>query len=563
MSYIQNIVSVGRDDRVRKYLMPKRIVAVNGDVNNAEGLLREKSLQISLSEPDVTTLKNGGSGTEPAWILLDYGCELHGGVRILASRTGGAMENHGLRITFGESVSEALSQIGEKNATNDHAIRDFTMAVPTLSDQTYGETGFRFVKLELVGEKSILTLKSALAVFIYREEEYKGSFTSSDETINRIYDTAAYTVHLNMQYMLWDGIKRDRLAWVGDSHPEMLAIRTLFGCDPILPDNLRFSREEAPLPRWMNGMPAYSLWWLMMTYDWCTHFGDFSFAEESADYIRGLVEQFCALIDDDGDHHLPAYFLDWPTNGHPEAKAGVHGLMILALEKGRKLCLRLGFADTAAKAEAKLAALRKVCPDGGDRSQANAMLALSGVGGEREIESILKKGAAGLSTYMGYYILTALAKAGHTAEAIGIMKEYYGGMLSVGATSFWEDFDLAWLEIAGRIDEMPTEGKKDIHGDYGKFCYVGLRHSLCHGWSAGVVAFMAENILGIRAQSEGCDDILLAPELGPLDFAEGSYPTRHGILTVRVHRVNGRPSVEKLTVPEGVRLTLAPGVGIG
>ena len=76
-----------------------------------------------------------------------------------------------------------------------------------------------------------------------------------------------------------------------------------------------------------------------------------------------------------------------------------------------------------------------------------------------------------------------------------IIKEYFGGMLSRGATTFWEDFDVAWLEGSGRINEFPEEGQKDIHGDFGAFCYIGFRHSLCHGWASGVLAFIIEQML--------------------------------------------------------------------
>ena len=72
------------------------------------------------------------------------------------------------------------------------------------------------------------------------------------------------------------------------------------------------------------------------------------------------------------------------------------------------------------------------------------------------------------------------------------MKTYYGAMLSRGATTFFEDFSMGWLEGSGRIDEFPAEGEHDLHGDFGAFCYVGFRHSLCHGWSAGVIRFLAD-----------------------------------------------------------------------
>jgi hypothetical protein len=75
-----------------------------------------------------------------------------------------------------------------------------------------------------------------------------------------------------------------------------------------------------------------------------------------------------------------------------------------------------------------------------------------------------------------------------------MMKEYCGGMLSVGATTFFEDFDIDWLENSCRIDRFPKKGQKDIHGDFGRFCYTGFRHSLCHGWSAGVITFIEEEL---------------------------------------------------------------------
>lgn len=55
-------------------------------------------------------------------------------------------------------------------------------------------------------------------IFIFRDIPYLGSFTCDDSLLNEIWKTAAWTVHLNMQNYLWDGIKRDRLAWQGDLH---------------------------------------------------------------------------------------------------------------------------------------------------------------------------------------------------------------------------------------------------------------------------------------------------------------------------------------------------------
>ena len=58
--------------------------------------------------------------------------------------------------------------------------------------------------------------------------------------------------------------------------------------------------------------------------------------------------------------------------------------------------------------------------------------------------------------------------------------------------TFWEDFNIEWTKNAARIDELVPEGKVDVHQSYGDYCYKGFRHSLCHGWSAGVLQFIKE-----------------------------------------------------------------------
>ena len=73
-----------------------------------------------------------------------------------------------------------------------------------------------------------------------------------------------------------------------------------------------------------------------------------------------------------------------------------------------------------------------------------------------------------------------LAKAGEYEKAIDIINTFWGAMLDLGATTFWEDFNLDWIPNAAPIDEPVQAGKKDIHGEFGTYCYPRFRHSLCH-----------------------------------------------------------------------------------
>ncbi len=353
-----------------------------------------------------------------------------------------------------------MAPLGERNAGNDHSIRDTIVELPNLSDQEHLQSGFRFARIELLGENCGIALKSIVAVFIYRDLEYKGSFVCNDERLNQIYDTAAYTVHLNMQNMLWDGIKRDRLVWIGDMHPEMLTIQTVFGKQNIIEESLRFVMEQTPVGRWMNQIPTYTMWWLMIVYDWYWYTGDDSFIRENQDYILETIDYLSNLVNEDGTDTLPCYFLDWPTNEKTPAKDGVRAILLLALEKGIRLAELIGEKKKGKTWKKAWKCLKKAPMTDYSAKQSAALCQLAGTITKKEGSRIIcENGAHGISTYMSYYILRALGESNHVTEALSIIKEYYGAMLDLGATTFWEDFDLDWKENAARIDEIVPERK--------------------------------------------------------------------------------------------------------
>jgi hypothetical protein len=163
-------------------------------------------------------------------------------------------------------------------------------------------------------------------------------------------------------------------------------------------------------------------------------------------------------------------------------------------------------------------------------------------------------GAGNFSTFYGYYMLQAKAKAGDYKGALANIREFWGGMLKLGATTFWEDFNLDWTTNAARIDELVSEGKKDIHGEYGAYCYVGFRHSLAHGWASGPTPWLTEHVLGITVVEPGCRTIRVQPHLEDLTFAEGTFPTPYGLVKVK-HTKQANGTVQSdITGPKEVRI---------
>ncbi|WP_262247963.1 alpha-L-rhamnosidase-related protein [Parapedobacter soli] len=540
---------------VREYVSPTRILWQSGDIRNEEQLLQPGNGQADLTNASITVLKNEGPARSS--ILLDFGKELHGGLEIVTGMWNPGNTPRKVRIRFGESASEAMAELGERGATNDHAIRDMEILVPWLGKIQVGESGFRFVRIDLLDGDAELHLKEVRAISSYRDIPYLGSFHSSDERLNRIWQTGAYTVHLNMQDYLWDGIKRDRLVWVGDLHPEVATVNAVFGYNEVVPKSLDLARDVTPLPGWMSGISTYSMWWIILHHDWYMHHGDLAYLREQQPYLAGLVRQIAGKVRQDGKEEMDGHrFLDWPTSEDPVAiHAGLQAMTQWSLAIAVELSEILGDTETKQVAADAVDRLSRYTPDAGSTKQAAALMALVGMMPAEQAEEVLfAGGAANLSTFYGYYMLQAMAKAGNYGGAMEVIREYWGGMLDLGATTFWEHFDIGWIKNAGRIDELVPDGKIDVHGDYGDYCYVGFRHSLCHGWASGPTAWLTEHVLGIKVLEPGSKRISVKPHLGDLDFVEGTYPTPYGVLRVKHEKQADGQVKSTIHAPKGVKI---------
>lgn len=547
------------DSRTTAYLSPKRILWQNipegAEITGATYLLKNGKGQAELANTNLCHIKNGKTGKVS--LLFDFGKEIQGGIQIVTGLS--ATHNVRIHICFGESVSEAMSEIDGKNgAGNDHAMRDFELPLPWLGVLNYGNTGFRFVRIDVLGEDTDLLLKEVRATFTYSDIPYMGSFKCNDNKLNQIWMTGAYTVHLNMQNYIWDGIKRDRLVWIGDIFPEVKTVSTVFGYNECIPKSLDFSRDLYPIPQWMNGFSSYSIWWLLSQEQWYMMTGKLDYLKKQHSYIISLLDLLMAKIDDNGKENLDGQrFLDWPSSENTQGvNAGLQALMVLAMQTGERLCNYLNEPVMVQKCRVAAKKLTQYVPDCNNSKQAAALMALAGTMKAKEANDryITVGNAKGFSTFYGYYMLEAMAKAGNYKGAIDIIKQYWGAMIDLGATTFWEDFDIDWLQNAGRIDELPEEGKVDIHKTYGKYCYQGYRHSLCHGWASGPTTWLSEHILGIKVLKPGCKEVLIEPHLGNLKWVKGTYPTPYGVIAIEHHLDSKGKIVSNIKAPKEIKI---------
>ncbi len=534
-----------KSNLVKEFLKPVRIISKSSNIQNTDALFQNESKQVYLKENNYLSCKGQG------YIILDFGKEIHGGLRLLSYYLEGQKTLLRARVRFGESVGECCAELGEKGACSDHSVRDLPIFIPDLSDQEWGSTGFRFVRIDFLDDDKEYRLVNIYASSTHRDLQYVGDFKCNDALVNTIYDTARYTIYVNMQDNLWEGIKRDRLVWIGDMQPEVLAITDLFGANELVEEALETSAKKTPLPAWFGNIPTYSFWFIQIIYDYYLKVNNKDFVLRQMPYIEGVLEQLDGCVTESGDIDYSrisvdarnGYFLDWPTNGTRDAKAGNRFMFIYVLNNLKKMYSMIDMKEHPL-CDSLLDRLQLVKEDV-NAKQIVALGYLSNQLDKQETaQKLLLNGASGLSTFMSYFILRAIAESSDVKSAIDIMKDYYGAMTSRGATSYWEDFDIEWLEGSGRIDEPTPEGLKDLHGDFGKFCYKGFRHSLCHGWSCGPVQFLVEKVLGIEVLTPGCDTISIKPDLGSLEWAEGKFPTPYGVVTVACRKENGNTIVD-------------------
>ena len=545
-----------QNEIVREYRSPLRILWTSGkEVENADRFLLPGTGQADLVGANLCTMT--GNKENPPSILLDFGEELHGGIEIVTGMFEGK-DPIQVQITLGESVTEAMSQVGASSATNDHAMRDFTLSLPWLGKIEIGNSGFRFAKITLLDNDRILLLKEIRAISIYRDIPWIGSFRSNDERLNQIWKVGARTVHLNMQEYLWDGIKRDRLVWVGDMHPEVMTILSVFGYNEVVPKSLDMIAEITELPAYMNGISSYSMWWILIHHQWYMNHGDLDYLSANQDYIFDLLAVLKTKINAEGKEELDGgRFLDWPTSPNQQAvHAGLQSMMVMTFKAGAEIAELMEKAELAAEYLETVELLKRHIPDPNGNKSGGALMALSGLVDANQMNKDLLAvdPLAGVSTFYGFYVLQARALAGDYKGAMHVIRNYWGAMLDLGATTFWEDFDLEWAKNAGRIDEMPAENSDDIHADYGAYCYVGLRHSLCHGWASGPTTWLSQHVLGIQVVEAGCKAVKIEPHLGDLEWAEGTYPTPMGAIFVRHEKQSDGSITSEIKLPKGVRL---------
>ncbi|MGH9586426.1 MAG: alpha-L-rhamnosidase C-terminal domain-containing protein [Acidobacteriaceae bacterium] len=481
-------------------------------------------------------------------IVLDFGREVVGRLELVSDSN----ESGRVTIQYGESAEEAFHQ--------PYLGIDPVYIAPHAT--AYGpKSAFRYALIRFTGGKDVRYKAIELAGIQY-PVKYRGYFESSDAALNQMWTVGAYTAHLCMQDDIWDAPKRDRGRWMGDLDVSGRTIEDAFGDRFLMSETLDRLLGQAPIRQDVNGIPGYSAFWVTGETHYYRHVGSMQQLESVHTRLVQLLSYMEKEMDSrqlfaDKNHAWP--FVDWSPdlNGlDPETLRATQMEFYAAFRDGTYLLRQLHDTANADRFEKEAAAMKAAAqqylldPSGsfGTRWQTNAYAVLSGVANPAQYAAIWKNSLASVghvkynalivTPYYNYYVVSAMAKMGHRQAALDWIRQYWGGMLDEGATSFWEGYDPAWYK------------GDDFHASLQADNMSGYRVSLAHGWSSGVTPWLMEQVLGIQSTGQGFSSVSIRPDLLDLKWVKGAEPTPRGLLGVAIKK-DGAGTLTTINLPAG------------
>ena len=499
----------------------------------------------SVEEPSQVEMR---SDAESPTLLLDFGREVSGRLLVESGSDNDAL----LSIAYGESELEAMATGLTPGQRGGNYLGTNLLDVGAHATARGPKSAFRYVRVGFLHGSGAMKLR---AEGIAYPVSYGGSFESSDATLNRIWETAAYTAHLCMQDDLWDAPKRDRGRWAGDIDVEGRTISDVFGDHALLERTL-----TALVPaegKQVNGIPGYSALWITSLANLYSHSGDIEFLRRTQPALLRVLRTMDATLNGSGGFSGGKgawMFVDWSPGMYgatPAAQLGTKLQYLRGYREAVVLLDALGDAEESARVGAVAERLQKSIEgelSGSPQAswQIDALLVHDGlIDPQQAWETVLSKvkqdvpSDQQITPYFNATVLDAMAQTGHGLEAMAWMRTYWGGMLAEGATSFWESYDLRWPKDNPHLS-LQADGTS------------GYFVSMAHGWSSGPAAWLSENVLGVRDARDGFRTVTIAPRLMGLAWAKGAVPTPQGAIAVSERKVE-RGEVIEVEIPRQVQ----------
>ena len=409
-----------------------------------------------------------------------------------------------LRFVFGEVISDVAeplhpytgwlseSWLPEEIVTIDYLPRSYRLP------RRYA---FRFVKIEVIDTSSSYGV-SFRNVTAHAVTSAKGSPAPLPDRfpddLKRMDVVAAATLRDCMQTVFEDGPRRDQRLWTGDLRLQALTsyVTTpnndlvkrclyLLAAFPRADGLLAGDVFETPKPIRGGDFPYdYAVFFAVTLADYVRASGDTRTGLDLWPSALKQLEILKAFVVD-GVFVIPKdvwVFIDWHDT--LDRAAAMQAIYIYGLKRLMELAKALGKTSDVADYPARVRLMekatlatfydseQKVFVSGAAKQvslASQAWMTIAGVGTKAQqakaLRTALKNPQAvrPRTPYLTHYVVEALFLAGCNAEALDMMRAYWGGMLKAGADTFWEAY-------------APDNPRIAPYGDF----HI---NSFCHAWS--------------------------------------------------------------------------------
>ena len=436
-------------------------------------------------------------------------------------------------VCYGESREEA-------QATDNPDFRENALVCRTVgkSGKTQlPQTAFRFV--HIITKRSSPYDISADCEYIPLSDT--GDFSCEKDIADKIFSLSARTFHLNSREFYLDGIKRDRWVWSGDAYQSFMINRYLYSDDEIIKRTILALLGKPPYFQHINTITDYSFFLIISVFDYWSYSGDDEFVRNIFDRLSALYSFCLERTDENGfivGKNQDWIFIDWADLDKTGPVCAEQILFWKASECMNTLSDKLGIPF---KTRTDSAALKNkidryyfnkekggyidsfVSGKNKISRQQNIFALLYGFADDDDNKKrsiidnvILSADVPKITTpYFQFYQLIAMCENGLIKQACELIESYWGGMLRLGATSVWEQFD---------ENDVGTDNYRMYGNAFGK--------SLCHAWGSGPILVFGKYIAGVRADGNGSRTFTVKPELGVYRTFKATVPVYGGKVTV-------------------------------
>ena len=469
----------------------------------------------------------------------------------------------------GRPVEGEAGQVSRRHGTQHTDMGySYVQAGGSESFEAFDYLGFRYLQVDDPGE----SLSSADVVAVTRHaavpDEHAATFSSSDPTLDAIFELARHSALYCAQEQFIDTPTREKGPWLWDGFNESRTAMVAFGEQNLTRKSLlEFAQSQRRY--WPNGavnkiyptglgagdIDEFSEIYAEWVWQYWLHTGDdtllaalYPTLVRLADYVRRAVDPSSGLVRrlPSVDHAGPGYPVTTRVNILGANVFGRVADVAEVLGRGRdarrQRSRRRSLVDAV---DAALVRSDGLYVDGlrADGSQAGVSqdacacaLAYGVVPGATRSAVADYVGGRGMAVAprTATEVLRALAVTGRVAAMVRILTDAridgWAQILARGGTFTWE----VW---------QPS----DASGD-----------SMSHGWGSTVLVEIVQHLLGVQPATGGFATFRVVPPATALEHAEGTVPTPRG--PVRVAWRRGRGSAPgfalDLTVPANASATV-------